>query len=185
MKKIIISILVMAFIALAATGTVSAKCAAKSTTSSCAATTCAQCTSCTTSTCCSCPCPTTCCCPTVCCCVVTQCCAVKEVKAMPVKEAREVKGEEAAGAAVAGSGQASTSAQVITQFNTQTITTGNVTSYGVPLPPAAGVDAPLIGSSINIGGSQTNDASQANVPVNIHASDIQVAWDNATAAGST
>ena len=82
MKKVIVSLLVLAFVALAATGTVSAQCAAKATTTS-VATTCAQCTSCTTSTCCTCACPVTSCCPTVACCVVTQCCAVKTV-AMPV-----------------------------------------------------------------------------------------------------
>ncbi len=45
MKKVIVSLLVLAFVALAATGTVSAQCAAKATTTS-VATTCAQCTSC-------------------------------------------------------------------------------------------------------------------------------------------
>jgi Zn finger protein HypA/HybF involved in hydrogenase expression len=45
MKKVIVSLLVLAFVALAATGTVSAQCAAKTTTTS-VATTCAQCTSC-------------------------------------------------------------------------------------------------------------------------------------------
>ena len=41
MKKVVISLLVLAFVALAATGTVSAQCAAKATTTS-VATTCAQ-----------------------------------------------------------------------------------------------------------------------------------------------
>ena len=49
MKKVIVSLLELVFVALAATGTVSAKCAAKATTTS-VATTRAQCTSCTTST---------------------------------------------------------------------------------------------------------------------------------------
>src|SRR5271157_18964 len=103
MKKVIVSLLVLAFVALAATGTVSAQCAAKTTTTN-VATTCAQCTSCTTSTCCCCPCPVTCCCPTVACCVVTQCCEVKEVKemhAMPV-EAKEVAAAPVAVAAPGG-----------------------------------------------------------------------------------
>ena len=49
MKKVIVSLLDLVFVALAATGTVSAQCAAKATTTSVGATR-AQCTSCTTST---------------------------------------------------------------------------------------------------------------------------------------
>ncbi len=83
MKKIAISLLVLALVAaFSATGVVSAAtCAA--TTTTCPSTTSAQCTSCTTSCCCCCPPPKVeCCCPVVTCCVVTKCCEVKaEAKA--------------------------------------------------------------------------------------------------------
>ena len=177
MKKVVVSLLVLAFVALAATGTVSAQCAAKTTTSTCAATTCAQATSCTTSTCCCCPCPVTCCCPAVTCCVVTQCCEVKEVKGVKeVKEAKEAKekmapvvakGEAAAAASNVGSGQAAATTQTIKQSNTQTIKTGAVTD-SVP-------------DSTFIGGDQTNIALNTNVPINLQVKDIQVAWNGGQA----
>ena len=175
MKKVIVSLLVIAFVALAATGTVSAQCAAKTTTSTCAATTCAQATSCTTSTCCCCPAPVTCCCPAVSCCVVTQCCEVKEVKEakevkmMPVKEAKEemapvvAKGEAAAAASNVGSGQAAATTQTIKQGD---VTTGPVTNSG----------------SGDIYIDQTNrPATQTNVPINLQVKDIQVAWNGGQA----
>ena len=182
MKKVIVSLLVLAFVALAATGTVSAQCAAQTTTTN-VATTCAQCTSCTTSTCCSCPCVTTCCCPTVACCVVTQCCEVKTVKAMhemPVKEAKEakeVKGEEMGAAAavatkgsaaVVGSGQASVATQTI---GDQTQTVGAITAS----------DSATV--TVNFA-SQT--AVNANVPINVQIKDSQfnpaIAWGDSQAA---
>jgi hypothetical protein len=181
MKKVIVSLLVLAFVALAATGTVSAQCAAQTTTTN-VATTCAQCTSCTTSTCCSCP--TTCCCPTVACCVVTQCCEVKTVKAMhempavkEAKEAKEVKGEEMGAAAavatkgsaaVVGSGQASVAKQTI---GDQTQTVGAITNSGD-------------GSITVTFAAQT--AVNANVPINVQIKDSQfnpaIAWGDSQAA---
>jgi hypothetical protein len=200
MKKVIVSLLVLAFVALAATGTVSAQCAAKTTTTS-VATTCAQCTSCTTSTCCSCACPTTSCCPTVACCVVKQCCEVKEVKAMhampmwkpemPVKAVavKPVAVKEAAAPAVAaviGSGQASTSTQSIKQTVTQT----NTQSVGA----ISGNDNTINGFSVDgtlptqpittSTQTNTNTAVNANVPVNIQVKDVAVAWNNSTATSA-
>ena len=101
-------------------------------------------------------------------------------KAMPTAEAMAaaaptgavaVAAKGGAAAAVAGSGQASTSTQVIKQSNTETITTGAVTNSG--------------DGYIYIGGSQSNEAYQYNVPVNLQVKDIQVAWGNGTATGST
>jgi len=79
MKKIAISLLVLALVAaFSATGVVSADtCAA--TTTTCATTTSAQCTSTATAACCCCPCPVVTCCPVVTTCVVTKCCEVKTV----------------------------------------------------------------------------------------------------------
>ena len=191
MKKVIVSLLVLAFVALAATGTVSAQCAAKPATSTSAATVCAQCTSCMTSTCCSCCCPTTCCCPTVACCVVTQCCAVKTVWAMPVWKpvykampavvtpavvtpavvtptvAVAAKG----GAAAAGEGS---SASSITQVSKQSITTGAINVNGT--------DNSVYLYNEN---SQTATSSQVNVVLNHVNINPAVAWDNSTASTVT
>ncbi|HYA33303.1 MAG TPA: hypothetical protein VEG65_04840 [Candidatus Bathyarchaeia archaeon] len=112
---------------------------------------------------------------------------------MPVKAEAAEAGAAAvaptggAAAAVAGSGQASTSTQVIKQSNTQTITTGAVTNSGtgtINIGSSGIRDTIMTDDGLLLSG-QTNYASQANVPVNIHASDIQVAWDNGTATGST
>ena len=192
MKKVIVSLLVLAFVALAATGTVSAQCAAKPATTTSAATVCAQCTSCMTSTCCSCCCPTTCCCPTVACCVVTQCCAVKTVWAMPVwkpvyKAMPAVVTKPAVvtptvatpavavaakgGAAAAGVGS---SASSITQVSKQSINTGAITVNGT-------------GNTVELynENSQTATSSQVNVALNHVNINPAVAWDNSTASTTT
>jgi len=193
MKKVIVSLLVLAFVALAATGTVSAQCAAKPATSTSAATVCAQCTSCVTSTCCSCACPTTCCCPTVACCVVTQCCEVKTIAAMPVWKtiytampavatpavAVAAKG----GAAAAGEGSSGSS---ITQVNTQSITTGAITVNGTTLVPT-GPASDDIGNGVSVSNSATSTASssQVNVVLNHVTINPAVALDNSTASTVT
>ena len=164
MKKVIVSLLVLAFVALAATGTVSAQCAAKPATTTSVATTCAQCTSCTTSTCCNCACPTTSCCPTVACCVVKQCCEVKTVKAMPAwtpvwKPAPVVVKPAVVtpAAAVAVKGVASASSASSTQTQSVTITgNSNVVNFE----------------------NNTINNSATSVAVNVNAA---VAWGNATA----
>ena len=168
MKKIAISLLVLALVAaFSATGVVSAAtCAA--TTTTCAATTSAQCTSCTTSTCCCCPAPVTCCCPVVTCCVVTKCCEVKTVEAKKV-EAKEAGAAVATkgSAAVSGSGQAAVTKQTITQSNTQSV--GDVTGDGNTITFA----------------TQTNDALNVNVPINVQIKDMTinpaVAWNGGQA----
>jgi len=203
MKKVIVSLLVLAFVALAATGTVSAQCAAKPATSTSAATVCAQCTSCMTSTCCSCCCPTTCCCPTVACCVVTQCCAVKTVWAMPVWKpvykampavvtpavvtpavvtptvAVAAKG----GAAAAGEGS---SASSITQVSKQSITTGAINVNGTIVVPR-GTAFDDIGNGVSLSNSATSTASSSQVNVVLNHVNINpaVAWDNSTANSTT
>ena len=187
MKKVIVSLLVLAFMALAATGTVSAQCAAKVTTSTCAATTCAQCTSCVTSTCCSSCCPTTCCCPTVACCVVTQCCEVKAVWAMPVWKpvykqclavvtpAAAVAAKGGAAASASGNSQAAASTQTIIQTNTQSVTGDNNTVRGLPFDDGA-ASAP-----IQTGTGQSNTAVNSNIVIKDIITSPAVAWGNATA----
>ncbi|MGA3200038.1 MAG: hypothetical protein ABSD89_11635 [Halobacteriota archaeon] len=186
MKKVIVSLLVLAFVALAATGTVSAQCAAKPATSTSAATVCAQCTSCVTSTCCTSCCPTTCCCPTVACCVVTQCCEVRTIAAVPVFKpvykampavvtsavatpavAVAAKG----GAAAAGEGS---SASSITQVSKQSISTGAINVNGTD-------------NTVNLynENSQTASSSQVNVVLNHVNINPAVAWDNSTATTTT
>jgi hypothetical protein len=192
MKKVIVSLLVLAFVALAATGTVSAQCAAKPATSTSAATVCAQCTSCVTSTCCSCACPTTCCCPTVACCVVTQCCEVKTIAAMPVWKtiytampavatpavAVAAKG----GAAAAGEGS---SASSITQANTQSISTGAITVNGTTIVSTGTAFDDGNGVSINNSATSTASSSQVNVVLNHVTINPAVALDNSTASTVT
>ena len=187
MKKVIVSLLVLAFVALAATGTVSAQCAAKPATTTSAATVCAQCTSCMTSTCCSCCCPTTCCCPTVACCVVTQCCEVKTVAVMPVWKpvykampavvtptvatpavAVAAKG----GAAAAGVGS---SASSITQVSKQSNSVGSITASG-------NATVYLDQSNTN---TQTATSTQTNVVLNNVNINPAVAWENSTASTVT
>jgi len=113
---------------------------------------------------------------------------------MPVKAEAAEAGAVAvaptggAAAAVAGSGQASTSTQVAKQSNTQTITTGAVTNSGDGSVYIGSQTAVLDGTAVGfdqlITNGQTNYASQTNVPINIQASDIQVAAGNGTATGS-
>jgi hypothetical protein len=191
MKKVIVSLLVLAFVALAATGTVSAQCAAKPATSTSAATVCAQCTSCVTSTCCTSCCPTTCCCPTVACCVVTQCCEVKTIaampvwkpvyKAMPAVATPAVAVAAKGGAAAAGEGS---SASSITQVNTQSITTGAITVNGTTV--ADGVGQPLPGGvSLSNYATSTASSSQVNIVLNHVNINPAVALDNSTATTTT
>jgi putative intracellular protease/amidase len=123
MKKIAISLLVLALVAaFSATGVVSAAtCAA--TTTTCAATTSAQCTSCTTSTCCCCPCPVvTCCCPVVTCCVVTKCCEVKEVKTVAAAAAKPAAGAVATKGGVAANNGGIAVSQELKQSNEAKVT---------------------------------------------------------------
>ena len=179
MKKIAISLLVLALVAaFSATGVVSAAtCAA--TTSTCATTTSAQCTSCTTAASCCCPAPVTCCCPVVATCVVTKCCEVKVVTVKAEhKEGKEAKEAGAAvatkgSAAVSGSGQASVSKQTSTITQTQSV--GAITNSGdgtvtVQFAP------------------QTATNVQANVPVNIQVKNLElnpaIAWGDASQAAT-
>ena len=195
MKKVIVSLLVLAFVALAATGTVSAQCAAKATTSTSEATVCAQCTSCVTSTCCSCSCPaaTTSCCPTVACCVVTQCCEVKTVammpvwkpvyKAMPAVVTPAVVTPTAAvatkgAAAASGSSQASVSKQTIVQNNVQVANLQNSTGATVTFGRLPPTDDSTSGA---LQTGQSNTASNTNVVIMSVNINTAVAWDNATA----
>jgi hypothetical protein len=122
MKKIAISLLVLALVAaFSATGVVSAAtCAA--TTTTCATTTSAQCTSTATAACCCCPCPVVCCCPVVTCCVVTKCCEVKVVKAASAVAVAKAPAGAAAAASAAGrdnvAAQSSAQNAKITQIQT-------------------------------------------------------------------
>ncbi len=163
MKKIAISLLVLALVAaFSATGVVSAAtCAA--TTTACPSTTSAQCTSCVTSTCCCCPCPVVTCCPVVTTCVVTKCCEVKtEVKAAawvhpPIKAA--------AGAVATDGAAATTGGQAVNQQITQS-NTANVA-----------IDGDNNAVEIN----QGNIAGQIAVPIKIDIKDITInpalAWN--------
>ena len=177
MKKIAISLLVLALVAaFSATGVVSAAtCAATTTTS--ATTTSAQCPSCTTAAVCCCPAPVTCCCPVVATCVVTKCCEVKVVKAAEPKGHMEGKeGKETAAVATKGSAaaagadgtQATTTTQsngAITQTNTQSVIGNNNSVFFAPQ-------------------TNTADPSNTNIPVNLVVKDVQInptiAWDAST-----
>src|SRR5665647_556757 len=136
MKKIAISLLVLALVAaFSATGVVSAAtCAATTTTS--ATTTSAQCTSCTTAAVCCCPCPVVTCCPVVTTCVVTKCCEVKVVKAMhkePVKAVAVAKAPAGAAAAASAVGRDNVAAgrdNVAANANTQTSSITQTQSTG-------------------------------------------------------
>jgi len=169
MKKIAISLLVLALVAaFSATGVVSAAtCAA--TTTACPSTTSAACTSCTTSTCCCCPCPVvTCCCPVVTTCVVTKCCEVKtEVKA-EVKAAAWVHPpiKAAAAGAVATDGAAATTGGQAVNQKIEQSNTANVAIDG---------DNNLVTIA------QGNIAGQIAVPIKIDIKDIEInpalAWN--------
>ena len=127
MKKIAISLLVLALVAaFSATGVVSAAtCAATTTTS--ATTTSAQCTSCTTAAVCCCPCPVVTCCPVVTTCVVTKCCEVKVVKAAPMKAVAVAKAPAGAAAAAAGRDNVAAQSSAQNAKITQTQSTGAIT----------------------------------------------------------
>ena len=167
MKKIAISLLVLALVAaFSATGVVSAAtCAA--TTSTSATTTSAQCTSCTTAAVCCCPAPVTCCCPVVATCVVTKCCEVKVVKAAEPKGHMEGKeGKETAAVATKGSAAAAgadgTQASVTTQSN------GAITQTNTQLVLGAN-NTTLFSTQSN-----TADPSNTNIPVNVVVKDVQI-----------
>jgi len=171
MKKIAISLLVLALVAaFSATGVVSAATCGATTA---ATTTSAQCTSCTTSTCCCCPCPVvTCCCPVVTCCVVTKCCEVKEVKevkAAPVKDWDHKDGKPTAGAVAMGGAAATTGGQAVNQEIKQK-NEAAVTING---------DSNIV--TIN----QGNIAGQIAVPIKIDIKDVTinpaVAWNGGQA----
>ena len=171
MKKIAISLLVLALVAaFSATGVVSAAtCAA--TTTTCAATTSAQCTSCTTSTCCCCPAPVTCCCPVVTCCVVTKCCEVKEVKA-----AKEEKAEAKAGAVATKGGVAANNGGIAVSQELKQSNEANVK---------------IDGDNNVVDIIQSNDATQMSlvIPVKVNIEDITInpnlAWNGGQIGDNT
>lgn len=182
MKKIAISLLVLALVAaFSATGVVSAAtCAA--TTTACPSTTSAACTSCVTSTCCCCPCPVvTCCCPVVTTCVVTKCCEVKTVvktvvKAAPVKDGDHKDGKPAAGAVATKGGVAANNGGIAVSQELKQSNEANVKVEG-------------IGNTVDI--IQTNAAEQMSlvVPVKINIEDITInpnlAWNGGQIGDNT
>ena len=105
------------------------------------------------------------------------------VKAVAVKPVAVKEAAAPAAAAVIGSGQASTSTQSIKQTVTQTNTQSVGAISGNDNTINGVFDGALVGQFPISSQTNTNSATNANVPVNIQVKDVAVAWNNSTAVG--